>query len=459
MLAGFLGRKSAGSGKAFATSDCETHPASDFGVRAVFLQGPVGPFFCQLQQALDVQGWNSVRINFNAGDRLFAGQCRSVGYSGRPADWAKWFQAFLSHYQADVILLFGDQRPIHQEACAVANLLGVQIISFEEGYLRPDYITMEPGGNNAASALRAWRPGQVEAPPVPLVVPMPRNGFRDMANFSARYFAALHGDFFRFPYYSHHRQRGITRESALWARNAARKLRWRYKNLQTVQTIVEEHDSKYFIVALQVHDDLQLRSHGGGWTVEKLIESTIASFARNASPSHHLVIKGHPLDRGHSSGRELALDVAHLHKIQGRVHYVDDGSLGLLSRHSRGMVTINSTSAITSLGHARPVLALGKSFYESMTVNGADTSQQALDRFWRLTPQVDVQRWQAFCAQMIASSQVNGSYYIRDAAAQTCDRVIERLHVLLALNSQPRPQAVPSPVEHLARLQTLDETG
>ena len=38
-------------------------------------------------------------------------------------------------------------------AIAVARRLRVAVYVFEEGYLRPDYVTLEPGGVNAASAL------------------------------------------------------------------------------------------------------------------------------------------------------------------------------------------------------------------------------------------------------------------------------------------------------------------
>lgn len=399
--------------------------------RVVLLQGPVGPFFSRLQHSLNQARWDTIKINFNSGDLLYSSDRSYVNYTGDHESWPQWFEGFLTHQRPDAILMFGDQRPVHASVLDIIRRLGVKVVCFEEGYQRPEYITMELGGNNAASALRSWQHGGDAIAFIPAPAEMPHNGFRNMAGFAARYFAMLHLNFYQFPYYRHHRQRSLVREGVMWSRNAIRKWRWRNHNLSAVQNIVERLDGAYFVVALQVHDDLQLRSHGCGWSVERLVETSISSFARHAHDSHHLVIKAHPLDRGHASFREIVNQLAVLNQVSGRVHFVDDGSLGLLSRHSRGMVTINSTSAVTSLSHGRPVVALGKTFYEPMTANGSDRSEDALDRFWRLTPMVDPTRWAAFHAHMIASTQVSGSFYIPETFEHTCESVAWRLREML----------------------------
>ena len=50
-------------------------------------------------------------------------------------------------------MAFGDWRPLHREAILVAKLRNIQVWAFEEGYLRPHYITMEEGGVNGNSML------------------------------------------------------------------------------------------------------------------------------------------------------------------------------------------------------------------------------------------------------------------------------------------------------------------
>lgn len=52
-----------------------------------------------------------------------------------------------------ICLAFGDWRPLHREAILVAKLRNIRVWAFEEGYLRPHYITMEEGGVNGNSML------------------------------------------------------------------------------------------------------------------------------------------------------------------------------------------------------------------------------------------------------------------------------------------------------------------
>ncbi len=445
---GMGGRTASGRGRDHILTSTIVHESGATQPRVVLLQGPTGPFFGRLQDALVAAGWSAVKINFNAGDRLFHGNGRDISFSGSLEDWPQWLEGFLRNFPADAVLMFGDQRPIHIAARKVAQAMGVRAICFEEGYLRPDYVTVEIDGNNAASPLRRWRPPAAPRPTPPKPVPMPHNAFPNMARHAAQYYVAMEADFLRFPEYRHHRQRGIIRESLLWIRNWVRKARWRSFNLQAIHNIIEKHDSGYFVVALQVHDDLQLRRHGCGWTPEKLIEGAIGSFARLAHPQHHLVVKAHPLDRGHSAGREFTSKIAALHQVGDRVHYVDDGSVGLLARHSRGMITVNSTSAMASFAHGKPVLALGESFYEHLTANGQDRTNAALDRFWRLAPMVDMRRWEAFSNHMIETSLVNGNFYIEEQIGPTCERVMARLRAQIAAPAEAadRPAVAAAPL-------------
>lgn len=415
--------------------------------KAILLQGPVGPFFGVLQSRLEAAGYETVRIVFNAGDALFRGAGRSLRYHGRPENWSGWFAGFLEHFKADLVLAFGCQRKIHRQAGLLARDRNVAFFCFEEGYLRPDYVTLEREGNNARSPLRGWSEADL-APGAPAAAPapMPGNGFTWTALYAVKYFVALRLGAIQFPYYQHHRARSLLLDAALWTRSFVRKRVHFGSNLKKIHWIIEALDRKYFVVALQVHDDLQLRHHSAGWTIETLLQSAIASFARAAHGDHHLVVKGHPLDRGHSSARQTCRELAALHGVAGRVHFVDDGSLGLLTRHCRGMVTINSTSAMVAFGHDKPVFAAGESFYESLTANGSERTSEALARFWRLTPQLRTARWKAFRAAMIAQSQINGSFYIPEEMQATARRVVERLDAALA--SPTHAQTEPAQTAH-----------
>lgn len=122
------------------------------GKRIVLLQGPVGPFFRQLADALKAAGATVSKINFNAGDWFFFPR-HAINYRGTMQAWPSWFRRFCENERVDAVLLFGDCRPIHRDAHAVAVDLGIDVGVFEEGYIRPNYVTLERHGVNGHSRL------------------------------------------------------------------------------------------------------------------------------------------------------------------------------------------------------------------------------------------------------------------------------------------------------------------
>ena len=53
----------------------------------------------------------------------------------------------------DMIVLFGDGRPMHRAAVEIATRLGLRLQVVEEGYLRPNFITVEADGVNGYSKM------------------------------------------------------------------------------------------------------------------------------------------------------------------------------------------------------------------------------------------------------------------------------------------------------------------
>src|SRR5690606_31220033 len=72
--------------------------------------------------------------------------------------WRDWFSSFLGAAQPDRIVLFGCERSIHAVAREEAAARGIEVLSLEEGYVRPGYITAERGGNNWLSPLAGRLP-------------------------------------------------------------------------------------------------------------------------------------------------------------------------------------------------------------------------------------------------------------------------------------------------------------
>jgi capsular polysaccharide export protein len=120
--------------------------------RFLFLQGPPGPFFWLLAQELEQRGHPVFRINFNGGDRA-TGPSEAVNYRGSRTNWNRYIDRFIRDNKITDILLFGDCRPLHMAAHGMAKLRGINIHVFEEGYIRPHWVTMEPDGVNGYSTL------------------------------------------------------------------------------------------------------------------------------------------------------------------------------------------------------------------------------------------------------------------------------------------------------------------
>src|SRR5713226_7191493 len=119
----------------------------------LFLQGMASFFFAQLGQALTTTGHHVHRINFNGGDRVFWRRPGAIDYRGGLEDWPEFLATCLADWSITDIILFGDCRPLHRVAIQVAARRGIRVHVFEQGYLRPNWITLEQGGVNGHSSM------------------------------------------------------------------------------------------------------------------------------------------------------------------------------------------------------------------------------------------------------------------------------------------------------------------
>jgi len=132
--------------------------------RFLFLQGPHGPFFRQLGQMLTAAGAEVWRVGFNAGDRAFWPKDQSfIAYRGAPEEWEAALAALIDEKRITNIALYGDTRPIHACAVALARARGLTVHVFEEGYLRPYWVTYERGGSNGNSRLMGMSVAEMQA--------------------------------------------------------------------------------------------------------------------------------------------------------------------------------------------------------------------------------------------------------------------------------------------------------
>ncbi|MBB3149749.1 capsular polysaccharide export protein [Phyllobacterium trifolii] len=392
--------------------------------RIVLLQGPVGPFFKDLQKYLNDRGFDAWRVRFNAGDRFFSNGHRNLDFAGDIKTWQTWFETFLKTSQAEFVILFGCEREIHRTASEIAKRAQIKVISLEEGYIRPGFVTVEDGGNNRMSPLAGSLPPETFVAPV-TTAPLRNftNSFQKMCWYGFVYYTLrnlLAGSNERKLFHKH---RSIIGEAFLWIRNGYRRFTRQIMNYSTVERLLEHHDHEYYVVPLQVSDDLQIRAAAYGWNSDKLIMASMESFAKHAPSERRLVFKIHPLERGHSSHREFIQKTAEVHKISDRVDVIDAGSLGLLVRHSAGVITINSTSGLSAIAHGVPLLVIGEALYSHPDLAICAHGKPDFDSFWTSTFVADALLRRTYLSWIKAMCLKQGDYYSAEGRTPVFEEV------------------------------------
>lgn len=90
---------------------------------------------------------------YSTAEIVFTAAIDNTAYYQTPKEFPGWLRDLHRQYDFDTILCFGDCRPLHKEAKRWANTKEIRFLAFEEGYLRPQFITVEEGGVNAYSSL------------------------------------------------------------------------------------------------------------------------------------------------------------------------------------------------------------------------------------------------------------------------------------------------------------------
>ncbi|ARS28422.1 capsule biosynthesis protein [Sphingomonas sp. KC8] len=388
----------------------------------LFLQGPPGPFFAMLGEELRARGCKVHRINLNGGDRsdwLEGG----VDYRGRLSRWPIYVDRFLREHNITDIMLYGDCRPMHLAAHGIAKLRGVNIHVLEEGYIRPDWMTLEPDGVNGRSNLSRdpnWFLEQARTlPPVPSLPPITAS-FRRRAYDSYWHYHRIVTGRLRFPFYRPHRPGSILLDGLGWL-NRFRLAKRRARQAEATLAAIEGKD--YFLFPLQLTADYQIRAHSPFGDMKTAAEYVMESFAKCAPPGVKLVIKEHPLDSTFFNWRAFTEKMARRLGCADRILHIDGGDLGAMSTASCGMVCVNSTSGTLALAGGKPVIVLGDAIYD---IRGL-TDQGTLDAFWNAPRAPDPAIFDAFHRVLADRCLVRGGLASMSATEILLAGVIDRL--------------------------------
>ncbi len=401
-------------------------PDASGAPKVLLLQGPVGPFFRDLQRGLQRDGFVVRRVLFNAGDRMFADEKDCVEFSGSLDDWGTWLRKELNRNRPEFIVLFGARRPLHCAAKQIAAIHGIQVICLEEGYLRSGYVTCELGGNNDRSPLCNWAP-DVECSaqiPVPMQLASSHGALRV---WSAIYY--LVRDLNSVPSEEeifHRKREGVGRLAWSWASHmVARGYAWRevFTKLKKLQG---ELSGKYILVTLQMPEDSQLKFAARGWSNEKLIEETMLA-QKNNGTEEAVVFKLHPLDRNVSKTRRFIQKTAKRLGLSDRVMVLNAGAIGEVVSHASGMIVINSTSAFSALHHEVPILVLGDAIYRHQNLVTVGEDPTAIHDFMTKRSAKCKDSIDAFIRAVKVQALLPGDFYVADGRKVAVDAISKKL--------------------------------
>lgn len=367
----------------------------------------MGGFFNRFSTFLQTQDIKVSKINFNAGDAFFYHHPNTYEYTDTLAQFSAWLQAFIEKHDIDAVVCFGDCRPHHTQAGCVSEQLGISFFVFEEGYLRPDYITLQEYGINGYSRLNtADIKALKKANDHPLYT---HNRFYRLSIAAIVYYIIAWIYKSRYPHYSHYRGMTAWQEAIAWLKAPWRKLKGYFPDKKLQSMLTTQESDNYFLISLQVHNDSQITHHSDYRDVVQFIDESIASFSKHADQQQLLVFKHHPLDRGHRDYRELVSSLSERYQVANRVFYGCDMHLPTLMKHSIGMVTINSTTGLQSVYHKKPTKVMGRAIYDTPKL----IDQKALKDFWQRPESPDNEFYLRFREYLIEQTQLNGAFYGR----------------------------------------------
>lgn len=376
----------------------------------LLLQGPFGPFFRRLARDMEADGVTVHKVNFNAGDALFFRHPNAVSYRGKVEDWLDFLNELLEARDIQQIYLFGDYRVYHKLAIRLAEEKGIPVYVFEEGYLRPDYITMEEGGMHCNSRMPRdpdfYRNLDLPEPPAPKPI---GKWIGRAVVYGAIYYVYSNLLSFLYPYYQHHRGFNTLKQGPILLVKGGLYVWDRFWDRRKEHIFSTWLSGRYFFVALQVRDDATILQNSEYKTVSCFIKEAVKSFAEHADKKDFLVIKHHPFDTSFRGYAKLIRELKEMYELGERVIYIHHMSVPMLLKNAKGTVVVNSTVGMSSIHHGTPVKVMGNAVYN---FEGLST-KTCLNDFWHAPSPVDKQLYEQYRSHLLATNQLNGNFYKR----------------------------------------------
>ncbi|NBQ28415.1 MAG: hypothetical protein EBU18_10700 [Rhodobacteraceae bacterium] len=246
----------------------------------VFLQGPHGPFFAQLAKMLRHAGARCIRVGFNRGDQAFWSTMSDyIAFRHDHSAWPETFERILTEHHVTDLVLYGDTRAIHAQAIEIAKARGIKIHVFEEGYLRPYWVTYERNGSNGHSRLMDMTLQEMQdaLKHSDLEVPLPPSHWGDTRHHV--FYGALYHWFVMFanwnyPNFKPHRSVTVAREFQLYVKGLLMMPIHRLHRFLTTYRITQG-GFPYHLVLLQLEHDAAFQKHSPFTSMKEFLGVTI----------------------------------------------------------------------------------------------------------------------------------------------------------------------------------------
>lgn len=396
--------------------------------RFLLLQGPHGPFFRHLGAMLAKSGAQVWRVGFNRGDRAFwPNGSNYIPFKGAAEEWPATFSALIQRMQITDIVLYGDTRPIHAHAVRIARAAGIMVHVFEEGYLRPHWVTYERGGSNGNSRLMDLTLAQMQTDLAHSDMDLPDAPARwgDMRQhmfWGALYHWFVLTGFWDYRRYRPHRSLTVWQEFLLYCKRLVLLPFHRWERM-LANARIKHGGFPYHLVLLQLEHDSSFQMHSPFSTMTEFLRLVMDGFAKGAAPHHHLVFKAHPLEDGRVPVAREIKQLAKLHGVQSRVHFVRGGKLATLLNHARSAVTVNSTAAQQVLWRGLPLKVFGAAVYAKPEF----VSSQPLDVFFSHPTRPDSRAYRDYRHYLLETSQVPGGFYSSRGRRELLRQVVDMM--------------------------------
>lgn len=415
--------------------------------RFLFLQGPHGPFFRNLGAMLARTGAQVWRVGFNCGDQAFWPRKGYIPFTASQSEWPGFLDALLDEKNITDIVVYGDTRSIHAEAITRAHARGLTVHVFEEGYLRPWWVTYERGGSNGNSRLMDLSIKQMRK--------ALENVELDLIDAPAHWGDMRHHVFYGFVYHAFvllanwryrgfrpHRKLAVKQEFGLYLRRLI-SMPFHALERRIATWRIRTGGFPYHLALLQLEHDSSFQMHSAFSTMTEFLEVCIKGFSEGAPRHHHLVFKAHPLEDGRTQLKRDILRLAGEHGIIDRVHFVRGGKLAGLLNHARSAVTVNSTAAQQVLWRGMPLKVFGRAVYDKPEF----VSAQPLPEFFNAPTRPDNRAYRNYRRFLLETSQLPGGFYSAPARRQLLRQVVDLLlspedpyDALIAGKAAPRQQ-------------------